>query len=136
MAEPVDITPATIAQVQRLRDGRLLVVDDDVAGVARDLRAIDRGLRVYFSPEEGVFVVYHEQDGVERLVTTSTTCDQRLVRRVHEISAPGYELASEIERLEDERNRELDRQHSEWVGEIGERLAHALRTDLGERRHF
>lgn len=131
MGRHLDIQPATIAQVQRLDDGSRVLVDDDVAGVAQDLRAIDPSLRLHLDVEQQVYVVSQVLQGREHLVTTSQTCDQRLVARVRQVASPGYNLADELEAAEAAANREQDRLRREWVGEIGERLAHALRKDLG-----
>jgi hypothetical protein len=79
------------------------------------------------------FVVYQlcDQDGDERLVTTSQTFDQRLVERIRQITHESYDLAGELAREDDRRDRERDHEFSEQVGEIGERLFHAMRKDKG-----
>jgi hypothetical protein len=118
-----------------MRNGRMVLIDDDVANVVRDLQEIDPGLRVRFSMEEGVFVVYHrrlEVDGErEKLVTTAHELDQRIVRRVREISRPGYDFVAELDRLDREAECRKDREFSEKIGPHAERLAWALRQDLG-----
>lgn len=134
--DTLEIQPANITQVARLGDGRLVTISDDVGGVARDLRAIDRSLRLRYSPDQRIYVVYRvcmtgDGEVVEELVTTSRTCDQRIVKRIREISHPSYDYAAELDRLDAAADRRADHSFNERVGETGERLAHALRKDLG-----
>lgn len=131
----MEVQPATLAQVKRLRDGRMIAVDDDVGGVAKDLRAIGRSLRLRYSESAEVFVVYevHENnDGSvdEHLVTTAQECDQRLVARVRQIADEDYDYAGELDAIQKQKDRDQASHFHDQVGEIGERLAHAIRKDL------
>lgn len=133
--ESVEIEAGSLSQVHRTRRGKLVQVDDDVGNVARDLTAIDPGLRLRYSPDEELFVVYHHRvaaDGSEQeqLVTTSRTCDQRIVARIREIDRPGYDYGTELERLDDEADRRRDHERRESVGPYAERLSFALSRDL------
>jgi hypothetical protein len=133
----VEISPARLAQVQTARGGQFVEITDDVQNVAADLAAIDPGLRLRYSEAGGYFVVYHVQelpDGKRRehLVTTAQELDQRLVQRIRAIDArTGYDYARELDRLEREAEQQRDREFSERTGPIAERLAHAVRHDLG-----
>jgi hypothetical protein len=129
----MDLEPATFAQVRRARDGRVVLIEDDVLGVVADIQRIDPTLRVRYAEAGEYFVVYQlcDHDGDERLVTTSQTFDQRLVERIRQITHESYDLAGELAREDDRRDRERDHEFSEQVGEIGERLFHAMRKDKG-----
>lgn len=135
----MEISPARLAQVQQARGGEFVEISDDVQNVAADLRAIDAGLRLRYSEAGEYFVVYHVEElpgggQREHLVTTAQELDQRLVQRIREIDPRnGYDYAAELDRLEAEGERERDREFSEQIGPLGERLAHAVRKDLGER---
>jgi hypothetical protein len=136
MTERVEIEAASLAQVRRSKKGTLVVVDDDVQNVARDLKDIDKSLRLEYDPHEEFFVVTQHRvlgDGSveEHLVTTSRACDQRLVQRVREISDPRYDYAGELEKAEDAANRAREQKFEEQIGAGSEQLAHALRKDLG-----
>jgi hypothetical protein len=62
--------------------------------------------------------------------------DHRVLRDARKYTNPNYDLAAELEALEDKRDREFEHEQRERTGEVAERLAHAVRTDLGEKRHF
>lgn len=127
----MEIIPATVAQVARMDSGRLVAVDDDVQNVARDLREIDPGLRLRFDEYQEFYVVYHVDGDEESLVTTAQECDQRLVKRAREISRPDYDYGLELEKAEAESKKQADDRFADQTGDVGERLAHALRKDLG-----
>ena len=99
------IEPVPVAQVLDGYDGRMILVDDDVAGVAADLRAIDPALELRYSERGGHFVVVQvldEPDGrhVEHLVTTAPECDHRIVDRVRQVTDPSYDLVGELAAVE------------------------------------
>lgn len=132
----IEIEPATVAQVRATDEGDLVVIDDDVQGVAAGLRRIDPGLRLAYDRTQGYFVVRHVHAGPdgsveESLVTTAMECDQRLVGRVSKIADDGYDFGAELDRLETSAAAAQESERREHVGEAGERLAHALRKDLG-----
>lgn len=134
--DTIEITPATLAQVHRTRNGHQIAIDDDVQGVARDLLAIDPSLRLHYDPHGEYYVVKQlvtERDGTvtEKLVTTALELDQRIVHRVRQIAHPSYDYAAELDRVDAAADRERDRRQAELVGPMAERLAHALRKDLG-----
>lgn len=137
MVQSVEIKPGQIAQVTKaMRSGKPIVVDDDVQGVANDLHQIDPGLRLEYEPFEDVWVVKYVHltaDGEvrERLVSTFQECDQRIVARMREINRPGYDFPAELDRLEREAEAQRDYEFGQKVGPIGEKLAWALRQDLG-----
>lgn len=132
-------THASLAAVIKSREGAMVMIEDDVQNVANDLRDIDPHLRLRYSEAGEYFVVYwkpdDEDEGCGDLITTAVEIDQRIVKDVREIyhrcSQPGYSFADEHERREDEAKRERDHALREANGELYERLAHAMRKDLG-----
>lgn len=112
------------------RDGRRVLIDDDVLDIARRLKEIDPRLGLEWN-ENGNFFAITEQtpDGV-KLVTTATELDPRLIERVREIAHPSYDYAGELERKDRAGDRARDHAFHEQVGELGERAAFALRKDL------
>lgn len=133
----MEINPATIDQVKRAKDGRMVQIDDDVANVARDLREIDPHLRLRYSEAGEAFIVYFKRDQDEEgdgyLVLSATECDQRIVKRVREIASEGYDYAAELDRIDREAKRKQEHAFEEKIGEQGERLAHAVGKDLGHK---
>ena len=126
----MEIQPASFTQVLRARDGRMVVVDDDVLGVARQLREIDTSLRLRYSEAGNYWVVYQEieENGAKRmhLVLTSRELTPAIVKRVQQIAHPSYNAADEADRLDREARKERERKLSEALGDAGERLHHAF----------
>lgn len=131
----MELSAATLAQVRRGKDGRMVIVDDDVSNVVRDLQAIDPSLRVRFSEAAGYFAVYQDLGDREHLVTTAQELDPRIVERVSELASKAYDYVAEVEQQDNAAERAKDHRLHEQVGEIGERLAHAMRKDLGMTTH-
>lgn len=136
----IDPAPATLAQVRQARNGQLIGVEDDVLGIARDLRDIDASLHLRYAelPDgfDDYWVVYRiveHADGSEeeQLVTTAAELDARIVQRVRKIASDGYDLVAELDRLDREREAQREQELHERNGPIAERLFHALRKDLG-----
>lgn len=126
------LSPATLAQVMRSRGGRMVEISADVQNVVAQLHEIDPDFRVRYSEEGEYFVVYHVRpDGEEYLVCTAQEFDQRIVHEIRRIAAHDYDYIEELERKEAEADRNVAHRHSEQVGEIGQRLGHALRRDRG-----
>lgn len=144
MPERIEIQPAGVAQVHRsLRIGDRIVVDDDVQNIARDLREIRDTLRLEYDRAEDLWFVFElvdQPDGSteEKMVTTwdaekNGPVDQRIVQRVREVAAPGYDLAAELARLDAQAERDRSSRFREQVGPAAERLSHALRKDFGAK---
>ncbi len=134
------IEPATIAQFQQSASGRWLEIESDVGSVALQIKeladqlGIELHLRV--SERTGIFKVVQVIDGEEQLVTSAQECDGRLVERLREVTSPSYDLGGEVDKLEQAKLRNFEHEQSEKVGDVAERLAHALRTDLNDRKTF
>jgi hypothetical protein len=134
------IQPASLAQLQQSASGRWLEIESDVGSVALQLKEIadTLGIELHLRLSEvtGVFKVIQVINGEEQLVTSAQEADQRLVDRVREVTSPQYDLAKAAEALERQKDRDFDHEQAEKVGDVGERLAHALRKDLHETRNF
>ncbi|UTI65607.1 hypothetical protein NBH00_05200 [Paraconexibacter antarcticus] len=135
----VEISPATITQVHQAmgRTKSLVLVDDDVQGIATSLQEIDDSLHLHYDPQQDIWVVtqeVHQPDGTveDKLVTThSGDLDHRLLNRVRQVTGRGYDMHADIEASERAAERVRDRERLEQVGPTAERLLHALRRDLG-----
>lgn len=127
----MEIPAASISQVMRLRDGRMAAIDDDVCGVVKQLQEINPALRVRFSEAAELFVVYQILDnGEEHLVTTTPELDGRLVKRIAEIAAPGYDYGAELDRLDKAAKKRQQDEWDEQTQEALEKLSWAIRHDL------
>lgn len=134
--QQIEIEPASLTQVLDGYDGTFYEITDDTVNVARDLRAIDPSLHLRYSRRGRHYVVYQLielDDGgrKEHLVTTALECDQRLVRRVREITHPSYDLAADLDRVEREGRAARDNALVRGLHENGDRLAHAARQGFG-----
>lgn len=134
--ESVPIQPVPLDRVRKLRNGRRIVVTGDVGDVALRLKEVDDRFVLSYQPGEGLYVLeLHtpQADGSveEHFVGAYEELDPRIVERARQISAPGYDLAAEIERAEKEADRLHAHRQAEQIGDIGERLRFALSKDLG-----
>jgi hypothetical protein len=128
----VEVEPGSIAQVKRALSGRLVAIPDDVCGVARDLRAIDRRLRVEAEDDLSVYIVFLEEpDGSRQLVTTAQHLDKRIVDRVRQVADERYDFAGELDKIEAAADRAFEARRQDQLGDFAERLGHAFRKDLG-----
>ena len=126
-------------QIVKGRDGKMVTITDDVQGVANRLAEIDPNLRLRYSEAGEYFVVYCKppewEEGDGYVVTTAQDLDMRLAERVAEVywkqRQPGFSLADELDANDKAVDAEADHQFTESAGEHYERLAHALRKDLG-----
>jgi len=129
----MEIPAATLDQVKRGKDGKLVAIDNDVCGIASDLKQIDPNLKLRYSEAGEYFVVYHVNPFTERedLVTTAQVLDKRLVNKVRYLASDGYDFAKEIEKADAKADADQEHKRKEQTGEIAERLHHAVRKDLG-----
>lgn len=141
----MEIRPATLAQVTKARNGKYVEISNDVQGIANALNEIDPHIRLRYSEAGGYFVVYwsenpnvaEEDDGdnTTYLIFTAQDLDHRIVHRMAEVywkcRRPGYSFADELEEEQERQKKEKDHAWSEAMGENFERLAHAMRKELG-----
>ncbi len=130
----MEIEPATLAQVAMGRDGKMHEVDDDVGGIALRLKEIDDSLRLRWNEFGGFFVIYQMLDTaeglLEKLVLTAQELDGRIIKRVEQITHPSYDFVAEMDRMDEEAQKDKDHAFHEQTGEVAERMAHAVRKDL------
>jgi len=142
----VEIRPASLAQISKGRDGRYIQIDDDVQGVANGLNTIDPHIKLRFSEAGGYFVVYWSEnpnrtdeedadDNTTYLIFTAQELDHRIVHKMQEVywrcNKPGYSFADELDAREKADKKAAEHDRREKQGEMWERLAHAMRKDLG-----
>lgn len=132
----IDIEPGSVGQVTRaMSSGRMVAIDRGPHDVATRLHELDSSLTLHYDPYEDLWVVVqrlHKADGSEQesLVTTAKTCDLRLVARVQEVMAPGYDLSAEIAKSEQAAEKARLAERAEMFGDASEKMSHALRKDL------
>lgn len=126
----MQIPHASILQFRTGRDGKRVVVDSDVLDIAKQIRAIGPLDVVWNEYGEYYTIIEHCADGRERLVTTTTELDQRVVDRLMMISHTDYDYKKEMDRMDKEADKAKDHRFNEEIGEHGEKLRHALRKDL------
>jgi hypothetical protein len=137
----MEITPASLPQIQKGRRGRVVFVDHDAFDIAKRLREIDTSLRLAWNEFGEYFVVYQILRGpndseIEHLVTTwdpktNGAPDGRLVERVMKIAHPEYDFAAELDRIDREADKKNDYEFAQKVGPYAERLYHAMRKEMG-----
>lgn len=132
----IDIEPASLDQIQRGRGGRLVIIDHDVNNVAKDIKNLNPDFFLRFNEQGEYFVVLQDMGPGYRphVVTTSQTCDQRLVSKIRQIMSPSYDYGAEIDKHHDEVDRKHEAAFKEHVGEVSEKLAWAIREDIRKSR--
>lgn len=126
------ILPASAAQWRRSTPITRVPVTDDVHNVVRDLKTIDRCLEVEYDTVEAFYVVLRKDGPQEDLVLTAQQLDPRVVKRVLEIDQPDYDFTAEVDAMDDAAEKARADDFKETMGERHEKLAHAIRRDLGD----
>lgn len=140
------LSPARLDQILETRN-RQVIVDADSCSVVKELKEIDKTLNVRFvDGPEPFFAVYQDithPDGrrEQHMVTTAQAyptsfgtyagLDGRVVDRIREITHSSYDFAKEAEKNRREYTERERRQKEDYIGQLGEQAAHALRKDLG-----
>ena len=135
----MNIEPATLPQIRRARDGRMVLIDADAGGIAEQMRRIDPKLKLRYSEAGEYYVVYVEEqrpDGRvdQHLVFTAQECDGRIIRRLEQIDShgrSGYDYVRELEKAQQEQKESVMEKFRQAAREHGPELYHALRRDLG-----
>ena len=140
----IDLEPpraqVTAGRLALTEEGELVEVDRDVFHISERLKRIDPGLKLSFHKSREVFVlqwkgINHEGEVVEEFVGAYTELDGRLVSLIERLAAREnrnrYELAKELDRIEAEKDRAFEHEQREKLGPTAEKLAFALRQDLG-----
>jgi hypothetical protein len=140
----VELQPATVEQVRiAYETNEWVVISADSSATVSEIQRIDPTLRVRFSPRARMFAVYHEHAPIPPILTvrayqnrsgTWEGLDNRVVRRLQYIDSHGtsdYDFAKEIERETLARHERASSEFAERTGDGMERMAHAIRRDLG-----
>lgn len=124
------IEPASLSQVRIGKDGRKILIEEDVLNIAKELKTIDDSLCLRWNERGEYYVVYQLVGDTEKLVLTAQELDERILTRVRKIAHPSYNFVAELEHKDDRAQMEKDHRFREQTGEVGERLAYTLRKDL------
>lgn len=133
---------ATQGELQLTNKLHMVRIDRDVLGVAERLRSIDSHLVLWFDKQVAIYVLqwegFRQKDDkweyVEDLVGAYKELDSRLINLIERIDKQNRghtDLVEELDRLDRQRKRDVERAFSERTGEAAEELRHALRKDLG-----
>lgn len=117
----------------------VVLVDDDVQNVVRDIKALSDRLHVYFNPQtEGFDIVESCLDGTDRLVFSAAELDQRIIHRLHgadhwhgqdipeHVLGDDEDYVAKIDDHNEQVQAELDEKFRNQIYDVGERLAWAL----------
>lgn len=128
-----DIEPASLDQLKRGANGRMTLIEADVGDNVRQIKEVNKNLFVRYSDAGGYFVVFYRHPVTlkERLVTTAKELDGRLVNRIRRLNSDSYDYIAELEKLDSAAEQAKLDAEKERIGDLAERLAHALRKDLG-----
>ena len=130
----IDITPASMAQMRRVGND-WVEIQQDVGEIARELKKLDKRFHISHSPSQEIYKVSLREQHItgfkEYLVTTSQSLDARLVNRIQMIMHSDYNYANELDKQDDRAEKERQYKFEAKVRENAEKLAFALRKDLG-----
>lgn len=128
----MEIPRASLDQVVRAKDGRWVHVDGDVGGIVGRIEDLDPRLHVRWFENSDHYTVYElREDGREKVVLTTTSLDERVVKRLEQINpAKGYDVSEAMDKEEAALEKEIDDRFHQKVGDTAERLRHAMRKDL------
>jgi len=132
----MEIQPATLDQIVKGRNGKRHLIANDVGNIAKQLKEIDPSFELHYNEKTSYFVVLQKIGNKEHMVTTAQELDGRIIQRIKEIVNPNYNYEEESIKVQKAVEKESEHRRKEQVGEIGERLAHAMRTDLNEKKNF
>lgn len=130
------IDGASLPSVQKGRRGVVVFIDDDALGIAKQIAEMQfpegyGKLRLAWNEFSEEFVVIQVKDnGEEFFVTKAKEADGRLLKRIREITNPSYDYAADLERIDRLADARREWDFAQRVGEISERLAHAVRKDI------
>jgi hypothetical protein len=134
-----EIEPASIEQIKRGRNGKLHLITEDAGGIAKRLREIDPRLHLRYSEQGQYYVVYAREEndppGSGYMVATYRHLDGRIIRDIERVrwlnEQPDYSYADELEKKNAEAEAAREYEFSQKIGENAEKLAWAIRQDLG-----
>lgn len=139
----MELDPISLAQVRAGRNGRMIEIDNDVLGVVAKIKRIDNRLHVRWNDNAEYFTVYcrlpTDPPNCGTVVFNTPVLDDRVVQEIEraawEQRQPGYSYADELDKADARAEKAADDRISEKIAEGAEKLAFALRKDLGKNDH-
>jgi hypothetical protein len=128
----MDIVRAPLPVVQASIGKRRILIESDVFNIVEQLQEISPTLSVNFidQGENGWYsIVETTPDGREHHVTTVLELTPAVVEHVKMLGSESYDAVAEMEKMDDQAALDKKRRFAERIGEVGERLHHALRKD-------
>lgn len=117
----------------------MVVVEDDVQNIVRDIKAIDDRLKVYWNAQGQEFdIIEHCLDGVERLVFSTKSLDQRVVHRLrgadhwhgrtdaNHVLSDEEDVVARVDAHNEQMEEELNQHLRDQVAYAGEAIAWAM----------
>lgn len=134
-----EIEPARIEQIRQGQNGKMHLITSDAGGIAERLKEIDPRLHLRYSEKGEYYVVYAREEndppGSGYMVATYQELDGRVLKDLERIKwlnqQPDYSYADELEKQNLKAEALKDYEFSQKIAENAERLAHAIRKDLG-----
>lgn len=132
-----EIEPVSVTRVIEGQNGRMIVIDDDVSNIVRDLRRIDRRFRVSYVEDNHHYWIWldiSEPDGPLRRHFVSSVdgdrFDRRVVKMAEKITHDSYDLLAEMDKAQAQVERERSERFTRPILENADRLHHAFRRDM------
>jgi len=116
--------------VRKGREGRMVEIESDVLDICKQIKAIDSRLGVEYNELSAQFRIYElGRDGKRRTVMWVSELTADIPEHLRKLAIQDY--VKEMDRRDAQADRDRSHRFHEQVGEIGERLLHAARKDLG-----
>lgn len=113
--------------------GRVVSIESDVFDIKHRIEERWPELEVYYDKDQMEFlVIEHCEDGVDRLACARPYLDERLIKDLEAADSmvKGQEdPLTMVDALNDAIEKRRDYEFSELMGDIGERMMHALKKD-------
>jgi hypothetical protein len=136
---PARVSPKPGQTFDQANPGRFVQVEGEVLRIKQLVESTWPSLELIIDGWEEEFVlVEHTKTGEEKLCFAvpfkEGLNEQKLMARIHAADAAvqdreGIDLASELEKQQDEEWRRRDKEFGDELGDAGERLLHALKKD-------
>lgn len=126
----VEIQPATAEQVIKAGE-HWVVIEADLGGVVQELKEISPLLHLRYNPHQKFYAIYAREKGQEYLVGTYTHLDKRITQRIRKIMDSSYNFVEESEKKDKEAKDNWEYAWGQKIAENAEKLAWAIRKDLG-----
>lgn len=126
----LEIEPVAIEQYKKAGDD-WIIIKEDLGDIAKRLHELDSRLHIRFNPVQEFYAIFARENNKEYLVGTYKSLDARMVTRMEQILSSGYDFKDEVKKQDDAADKAAEQKYDQIMGENAERLAFALRKDLG-----